>query len=48
MEKTKPEGAQDPGFVHRAFSNIADRYVLTNHVLSLGIDVLWRKKVAAL
>ena len=37
---------QNPEFVHRAFSSIAQRYVLTNHVLSLGIDVLWRKKVA--
>jgi demethylmenaquinone methyltransferase/2-methoxy-6-polyprenyl-1,4-benzoquinol methylase len=39
---------QNPEFVHRAFSSIAKRYVLTNHVLSLGIDVLWRKKVARL
>ena len=37
---------QDPVFVQRAFSRIADRYVLTNHVLSMGTDVLWRKKVA--
>lgn len=37
---------QNPEFVHRAFSAIAKRYVLTNHVLSLGIDVLWRRKVA--
>ncbi len=36
---------QDPAFVKRAFASIADRYVLTNHVLSLGIDVLWRKRV---
>ena len=31
-----------------AFASIADRYVLTNHVLSLGIDVLWRRRVARL
>lgn len=37
---------QDPEFVHRAFSSIAPRYVLTNHVLSFGIDVLWRRLVA--
>ncbi len=37
---------QNPHFVHRAFSSIASRYVLTNHVLSLGIDVLWRRRVA--
>lgn len=37
---------QDPVFVQRVFASIADRYVLTNHVLSLGIDVLWRRRVA--
>ncbi len=31
--------------MRRAFASIADRYVLTNHVLSLGIDVLWRRRV---
>lgn len=36
---------QDPQFVKGAFAKIADRYVLTNHVLSLGTDILWRKKV---
>lgn len=36
---------QDPKFVKDAFSKIADRYVLTNHVLSLGTDILWRKRV---
>ncbi|MEX2581183.1 MAG: class I SAM-dependent methyltransferase [Verrucomicrobiales bacterium] len=39
---------RNPAFVHRAFASIADRYVLTNHVLSLGIDVLWRRLVARL
>lgn len=45
-----PEQTQDqnPAYVHRAFSAIASRYVLTNHVLSLGIDILWRRRVAAL
>lgn len=33
---------QDASFVRKAFASIASRYVLTNHVLSLGIDVLWR------
>ena len=36
---------QDPTFVKNAFSKIADRYVVTNHVLSLGTDILWRKRV---
>jgi demethylmenaquinone methyltransferase/2-methoxy-6-polyprenyl-1,4-benzoquinol methylase len=39
---------QDPGFVKRAFGEIAPRYVLTNHVLSLGIDILWRRRAARL
>ncbi|HSI61933.1 MAG TPA: ubiquinone/menaquinone biosynthesis methyltransferase [Candidatus Saccharimonadia bacterium] len=37
---------QDATFVRRAFAAIAGRYVLTNHVLSMGIDVLWRRKTA--
>jgi demethylmenaquinone methyltransferase/2-methoxy-6-polyprenyl-1,4-benzoquinol methylase len=37
---------QDSAYVHGAFSRIAKRYVLTNHVLSMGIDVLWRRRVA--
>jgi demethylmenaquinone methyltransferase/2-methoxy-6-polyprenyl-1,4-benzoquinol methylase len=37
---------QDPTYVKEAFGKIAGRYVVTNHVLSLGIDVLWRKRVA--
>ena len=37
---------QDPVFVKNAFASIAKRYVLTNHVLSMGIDIFWRKRVA--
>ncbi len=39
---------QDAGFVKQAFAGIASRYVLTNHVLSMGIDVLWRRRTARL
>lgn len=39
---------QDPGYVRSAFARVAGRYVVTNHVLSGGIDVLWRRKVAHL
>lgn len=34
----------DSQFVHDAFSSIAMRYVAANHLLSLGIDVLWRAR----
>ena len=36
---------QDPKFVKGAFAKIADRYVVTNHVLSMGTDILWLRKV---
>lgn len=36
---------QDPTYVKNAFQKIADKYVVTNHVLSCGTDILWRKKV---
>ncbi len=39
---------QDAGFVKQAFAGIARRYVLTNHVLSLGTDILWRMTTARL
>lgn len=34
----------DPGFVHAAFSSIAERYVTANHILSCGSDILWRNR----
>lgn len=37
---------QNPEFVRDAFASIAPRYVATNHVLSMGIDKLWRSRVA--
>ncbi len=35
----------DATYVQNAFARIADRYVLTNHVLSGGMDIWWRKVV---
>ena len=39
---------RNPEFVKAAFSAIATRYVATNHVLSMGVDLLWRQRVVQL
>jgi len=37
----------DAVYVRDAFARIADRYVLTNHVLSFGADIWWRRVVTS-
>jgi len=44
----KPDISQDPDFIRRTFASIAPRYDLANHVLSGGVDYLWRWQVARL
>jgi demethylmenaquinone methyltransferase/2-methoxy-6-polyprenyl-1,4-benzoquinol methylase len=43
-----PLQQQDPRFVKSTFSAIASRYDLANHLLSGGLDFLWRFRVARL
>ncbi len=37
----------DPVYVRDAFARIADRYVITNHILSGGADIWWRRVVTS-
>ena len=40
-------GEGKPGYVRGIFSEIAPRYDLLNHILSLNIDRVWRRKAIA-
>jgi demethylmenaquinone methyltransferase/2-methoxy-6-polyprenyl-1,4-benzoquinol methylase len=48
MSNANAQRDQNPEFVHQTFSSIASRYVMTNHFLCAGIDIIWRKKVASI
>lgn len=39
---------QNPDFVQKTFSSIAKRYDIANHLLSGGMDFVWRARVARL
>jgi demethylmenaquinone methyltransferase/2-methoxy-6-polyprenyl-1,4-benzoquinol methylase len=43
-----PYKPQDPNSIKLLFTRIAQNYDLTNHVISFGLDVVWRKKFARL
>jgi demethylmenaquinone methyltransferase / 2-methoxy-6-polyprenyl-1,4-benzoquinol methylase len=43
-----PYSPKDPGSIQLLFTRIARNYDATNHVISLGFDVLWRKRFARL
>ena len=36
---------QNPVFIQRMFGQIAHRYDLANHILSMGLDYGWRRKI---
>jgi demethylmenaquinone methyltransferase/2-methoxy-6-polyprenyl-1,4-benzoquinol methylase len=38
--------SQDPGFIRSVFGSIAPRYDFANHLLSGGMDFLWRRRAA--
>lgn len=41
-------GAEKSDYVRQIFSDIAPRYDLLNHILSLNIDKIWRRKAIAM
>jgi demethylmenaquinone methyltransferase / 2-methoxy-6-polyprenyl-1,4-benzoquinol methylase len=43
-----PYSPKDPNSIQLLFTRIAKNYDTTNHVISLGFDVLWRKRFARL
>lgn len=48
MPVTQPLPQENPEFVQKTFSAIAKRYDLANHLLSGGLDFVWRDRVSRL
>jgi demethylmenaquinone methyltransferase / 2-methoxy-6-polyprenyl-1,4-benzoquinol methylase len=47
-DTTLTNGIQDPEKIQSMFDAIAPTYDLLNHLLSFGMDILWRKKAISL
>jgi len=47
-KKNKGIEAPNPEIIAKMFSDIAERYDLANRLMSLGMDLYWRKKAARL
>ncbi len=45
---TLPSAGEKAAYVNRMFAEIADRYDLTNRLITAGQDVVWRRKVIEL
>jgi SAM-dependent methyltransferase len=37
---------KNKGFVHNVFSKVPATYELVNHILTLGLDIVWRRRAA--
>lgn len=46
VSKPKPDSDHSGNATGRMFDRIAPTYVLLNHILSFGVDILWRRKLA--
>ncbi|MGM0502144.1 MAG: demethylmenaquinone methyltransferase [Bacillota bacterium] len=48
MKKIEQDLISKSDYIHQVFESIADNYDLMNHIISLGLDGLWRKKAISL
>jgi demethylmenaquinone methyltransferase / 2-methoxy-6-polyprenyl-1,4-benzoquinol methylase len=48
VQEAALQGEERKEFVREMFDSVAEKYDLLNHVLSMGIDVVWRKRATKL